>query len=530
MLLATGCLIDPLALGLVTDGASSATEGSTGGTGTGSTGTTTGENLDVGATGTTGVDPGCSIDPDGDGKGACDKEAPPASFSPAIQWLWEGDGDISDAVVPPLVANLTDDNGDGLINLCDTPDVVVVASENINDQYGFLYVLAGDTGEVLAKTEEPVFVSVTPAIGDVDGDGVPEIVAARAQSLFGNIITDLSVWEGDGTLVWSSDQSVQSGGSIGLADFEGDGDVEIYVGATVWDHLGADVFAGSNAMVPPRSASVAIDLDGDEDLELVVGATAFHHDGSLYYDAITDAGVTQGFPQVANLDTDVQPEILVTTSDGFWILEHDGSVKLGPLTPTGVPTTDDTWFRPATIHDFDSDGLAEFGQAAGSEFATFERDGTLRWTAPIDENIGFAGGTAFDFLGDGGAEAMFADQSNISVFDEAGAVVFQRPRTSTTLTEFPVVADVDNDGSAEIIVTSNRYMVSSAPTVQVLRDKEDRWIQARRIWNQHAYHVTNVNEDGTIPPVQRPHWLDLNSFRTNAQIEDGQTCVPPPRG
>ena len=51
------------------------------------------------------------------------------------------------------------------------------------------------------------------------------------------------------------------------------------------------------------------------------------------------------------------------------------------------------------------------------------------------------------------------------------------------------IAVIDNDGSAEIVVVSNG---GSQPAVQVIRDVEDRWIQARRIWNQHAYHVTNV--------------------------------------
>ena len=62
--------------------------------------------------------------------------------------------------------------------------------------------------------------------------------------------------------------------------------------------------------------------------------------------------------------------------------------------------------------------------------------------------------------------------------------------------------------------------VETAPAIQAVRDVEDRWIQARRIWNQHTYHVTNVREDGTIPQWEKPHWESLNTFRTNAQIED----------
>jgi hypothetical protein len=85
------------------------------------------------------------------------------------------------------------------------------------------------------------------------------------------------------------------------------------------------------------------------------------------------------------------------------------------------------------------------------------------------------------------------------------------------------VSDVDNDGSAEIIVVSNN---GNQPTVQSFGEAESRWIQARRIWNQHTYHVTNVREDATIPQVEPHHWELLNTFRTNAQIEGGSVCDP----
>jgi hypothetical protein len=42
--------------------------------------------------------------------------------------------------------------------------------------------------------------------------------------------------------------------------------------------------------------------------------------------------------------------------------------------------------------------------------------------------------------------------------------------------------------------------------------------------------VTNVREDGTIPQFEKPHWKDLNTFRTNAQIEGGGVCKPIPPG
>jgi hypothetical protein len=108
------------------------------------------------------------------------------------------------------------------------------------------------------------------------------------------------------------------------------------------------------------------------------------------------------------------------------------------------------------------------------------------------------------------------------VFDETGFELLNAVRNSGTVIEYPVVADIDNDGSAEILVVSNTLFGGNLPyTITAIRDAEDRWIQGRRIWNQHTYHVTNVREDGVIPQHEPPNWEDLNTFRTQAQIEGG---------
>ena len=57
-------------------------------------------------------------------------------------------------------------------------------------------------------------------------------------------------------------------------------------------------------------------------------------------------------------------------------------------------------------------------------------------------------------------------------------------------------------------------------------DAEDRWIQARRIYNQHAYSVTNVREDGTLPDEVLNNWEYFNTFRVNSQIDGGVPCKP----
>ncbi|MEX1364566.1 MAG: VCBS repeat-containing protein [Nannocystaceae bacterium] len=467
--------------------------------------------------------PSCEVVDDMSGVGPCTDSAPPLSFEPQVQWSWEGDGDRVQAIAIPLVANLTDDDGDGDIDLCDTPDIVVQAFADYATFLGAIYVLDGATGAVHWSSEPIIDASFSPALGDIDGDGLPEIIAVAhgAQTLV--------AFEHDGTMKWQSDQPWPDFGysALAIADLDGDGSPEILADNLVYDAQGQrQLTLAETTITGWGNATTAADLDGDGDLEIVLGRSAFHHDGAPYYQTME---VPTGYPQVANLDDDPQPEVLVQSFDGLSILEHDGSVKVAALRPTGVVADGTSWIRPATVHDFDGDQQAEFATSSGGVYARYEADGDVVWTADVMDATGSAAGTAFDFLGDGVAEAMYGDERTLFVFDGDGLALLGVPRSSGTLQEYPVVADVDNDGSAEILVVSNAgwFGDQTAPTLQVIRDEQDRWVPARRIWNQHTYHVTNVREDGTIPAVEPRHWELLNTFRTQAQIEAGGLCQPP---
>ncbi|MEO6775593.1 MAG: FG-GAP-like repeat-containing protein [Kofleriaceae bacterium] len=461
----------------------------------------------------------CKVTDDSNGVPNCTDVAPANSFDPDIQWTWMGPNGETNSIVTPLVANLTDDNGDGAIDLCDIPDVVVVASTGTGqpEEPGHIYLLNGQTGAQELMIPTTIDGTVTPALGDLDGDGVAEIVTVDTTG-------KLWAFHHDGTVLfgpagqWAGDWY---SGAIALADLDHDGHVEILGGNTVFDDHGVVKWSAPSAQAS-WNASTAADLDGDGYMEVVLGASAYHYDGTVYYN---DTGVSPGYPQVANLDDDPEPEILVTNTNGLTVLEHDGTVKYQDLRPTGSPAGGTTWLRPATIHDFDGNGKAEYAMSSANYYTEYNADATIKWSAPVSDQSGIAAGTAFDFLGDGHAEAMYADEQYLYVFDSTGTPIFKMPRTSGTLSEYPVVADIDNDGSAEIVVVSNMYITQS-PTVQVIRDKQDRWIQARRIWNEHAYHVTNVREDGTIPQFEQPSWQRLNTFRTNAQISGGAACQP----
>lgn len=472
--------------------------------------------FDVGAVDTSGGDetgplrPVCTVGDDMDAGQPCVDVAPPDSFEPDVQWAWMGNNGEVEVLGTPVVANLTDDNGDGAIDLCDIPDVVVIAYGGELGGLGHIYVLDGETGTEHYRIETPLQSISYPALGDLDGDGVPEIVAATA--------TNLIAFHADGSTYWTSPAAVQtSSNAISLADLDADGDVEIIFAGAVFDDQGALLWQGTTSYL-----NTAADLDDDGDLEVITGGSAYHHDGGLYW-SIADS---QGHPHVADLDVDGTPEVMFVGSSGITIVEADGT----PVVTNQVSNL--AQWRPAAIHDMDGDDMPEIAVGSSNLYSVLETNLVANWTAVVSDNSGYAAGTAFDFLGDGSAEAMYADETTLFIFDETGNALLTTPRESWTQWENPVVVDVDNDGSAEIVVASNTGLgIGGSPAVQVIRDVEDRWIPARRIWNQHAYHVTNVREDGTIPAVQPKNWETLNTFRTQAQIQaGGGVCMPEPRG
>jgi hypothetical protein len=463
-----------------------------------------------------------------DAVGDCEMSAPADSFEPEIQWTF-GANEMS--WVTPLVANFTDDNGDGEINLCDIPDVVLLANNSISYSTPCnVHILDGETGveHFAIPPTEMVSCTGTPAIGDIDNDGLPEIVA---EYIDGNVFR-IKAFEHDGTVKWANqtdggtaNQFFRESGAIALHDLDADGDVEIVFNHEVYDHDGNLLWEHVNPNPGELECTTAADLDGDGTLEVVTGHSAYYADGTVYFDNYPTI-TSQSIPQIGNLDDDPQPEIFITSGQGLWMVEHDGEIAYGPVTPTGIPASAYlVWQRPGTIHDFDGDNVSDWASSSQSAYAVYQGPDAadVLWQVDIADFSGAAGGTAFDFLGDGVAEAMYADEQNFRIYDGlTGVVQLTIPRQSPTISEYPIVADIDNDGSAEILVVST----GGEPALQAIRDAQDRWIQARRIWNQHAYYVTNVREDSTIPQHVTPNWQTLNTFRTNAQIEGGGLCKP----
>jgi hypothetical protein len=455
------------------------------------------------------------------------------SFDPVVQWAWSGEGDYTDSFVTPLVANLTDDDGNGVIDLCDSPDVVVLAAPPLGGgnlgnvpSDGKIFVLAGDDGRVHAQTDAVLVRGYTPALGDVDRDGAVDIVAVVDGGSDGTRRSGrIVIFRGDGSKRLDGESTFlrNAVGAIALADLEGDSSVEIIVDHDVMDAKGRTRFSIPDTQ--QLQLPVAADLDVDGVLEIVWGHIALRADGSSFYEIPEFEG---GFPHIADFDGDGLPEVLVTADRGLAIIRNRAMSEVHPPTFDGqqrVP--DNAWRRPAAIHDFYGDGRPEIAVSAGDVFMAIDVTRDDRFHVEWQEDVApgsEAAATAFDFLADGSAEALYGDREDLWMFDFGGRAVIQVPRTSVTAQELPIVADVDNDGAAEIVVVSN----GGSPAVQVWRDRSDGWVPARRIWNQHTYHVTNIEEDGSLPLREVPAYRRLNTFRTNVQIEGGMICKPEP--
>ena len=173
----------------------------------------------------------------------------------------------------PVVAQLNDDNGDGLIDGSDNPDVIF---STYNDRgyrgSSVIRAVSGEDGSEIWSTDVLPTAFYSPAAGDIDGDGLVEIVTSGGgidQTPY------LVIYENDGSLKFQT--VIQSHGSPYLADLEGDGNVEIILGSGVYDNLGNLLFNIQEDGFP-----IALDVDLDNDLEVFSGGRLYDHEGKTF--------------------------------------------------------------------------------------------------------------------------------------------------------------------------------------------------------------------------------------------------------
>jgi len=186
----------------------------------------------------------------------------------------------------------------------------------------------------------------SPAAADLDGDGSIEVIGA-AYTLF--VLNGLT-----GELKWSRPASGSGGRvwpGVGLADLEGDGDLEILTAhgggyLRALDHLGNVLWTVHPVSEEFRSLALG-DLDGNGDLEIVVGrakldrfnAWVYEHTGSLRSgwpqmsgSEGSAAGIYNDTIGLGDLDGDQMLE-LVIPSDTITIAAYEANGVQMPTNP-----------------------------------------------------------------------------------------------------------------------------------------------------------------------------------------------------
>lgn len=485
----------------------------------------------------------------------CSFETPPADQLPASNQV----------MVTPSVADLDLDHDPTTL----APSLVFATYESQT----WPGLLAGDLRIVDGRTcqaqqtllgdDEQVTSTAQPALADLDADGRIEIVMPRSPA-YGGLIAFAQDEDARYRKRWTSavcdgagertaDTTNQNGqymAGVSIHDLDDDGVPEILLGAIVYDRDGC-VLDSAQGVVDLVSGHipVAADLDADGVVELSTGDRLLEwRDGKLQPAPAFSGTHARGFTAVADFgDFGEGPEIadIAVISGGAARIENvRGEVVFGPFTVPGLAHG-----GPPTIGDFDGDGAPEFAAAGANVYAVFDPDCDVepvpseceargvRWSKPSqDLTSNVTGSAVFDFEGDSAAEAVYADECFLRVYDGAsGAVKWSASRPSGTANEYPLVADVDGDFHSEIVVGHNEWPSGCSGTdplfpsttfamshgLFVYASVGDGWAGSRSLWNQHAYSVTNVNDDGSVPRSRdwQSNWTTpgLNDFRQNVR-------------
>ena len=279
---------------------------------------------------------------------------------------------------------LADLDGDG--------DLEIIVNANVGG-FGQVTAFQGD-GTVMPGFPQlfsDISSGAAPAVGDLDGDGTPEIIVSSFYQVFaydagGNSLPGFPFTPDSGGTVQTLNYN-----SAGLADLDGDGDREIVFATTnefdpftgriyVLDHDGGlrpgwPTTTEFSIFVPPSIA----DVDGDGALDIAIGDRTLTPtpEASIY---VWDANGNElpGWPvtgvvgavhaqiMIADVDGDGAVELLVddnTAVTPLYAFNGDGTQVSGWPLPVGTASS---FQQSPTIGDFDGDGFLDIA-ASGND-------------------------------------------------------------------------------------------------------------------------------------------------------------------
>ena len=220
------------------------------------------------------------------------------------------------------------------------------------------------------------------------------------------------------------------------------------------------------------------------------------------------------------------PILLVVDPNTFLWVDATGSRSWT------VPHAAEHWltaWMPA-FGDLDGDTLVDvalqMGESVWFVHAAGPRAGEMFWSY----RMGSYGDTTAsypvlaDLDADGTYEAVVWSEYGLFILSATSvAPVYSDTSIGTkAFNSSPLVADIDGDGSAEIVVIGDEVTdrdefhygyIARNDTVFVYGAAHGEWARTRPVWNQGAYDITTVRDDGAIVRFPRPSWQQYNAWR-----------------
>ena len=497
--------------------------------------------------------------------------APPPVNNFSAKVAWKSAVGYASSLTNPIVANLNPQQ-DKIPEIIVRPPLLSGATVDV------LHIFKGDGSNAnnpstLAVPAGIDWLAGPPTVADLDGNGIPEVILVTADKKI-RVYTNFHPAVDPCMKLWavSTQTTLNQADHAYVADFDSDGISEIFTGNDVFkldltnpsvpiltrvlDGIGASAI-GPIQTKSPTAADLLTrsDCNGDPDcdgLELVAG----HHIYSIDLDPTDGDGLqikiqrdlnaldpnhvhTDGYTSVADINLDGTPEVIVSgrrdNAPGIYIWNKNGLVHVFTHPTFGLIS------GMVCVANIFNDQTAGFTQDF-PELVTCYRNQLLCfnlqkaqstpaepfwWSLLTTDDSGATGATVFDFNGDGLSEIVYRDEYNLRIMYGGPAPFplgvdsernwFKATMKSLTFNEYPIVADVDNDGEAEIAVTgyitnSNTFAMDAFGQLCVFGSASSPWMPARPLWNQFNYFGLNINDDLSVPKHQQKHWLEVGGL------------------